>query len=235
MVEKPGYNYLPSPNGALGGDGRVWADPEDTVIVGESDGSTDYYPPLRPGNNGTVPPGGTVTTPPNSNPSEVVDEDGNTTEVLPGAPTFVPNGGTITAPTLRVVTDDAMIRVRVNPRYPSLGGGNSYPVILYLCEIIVKDAGLGYKPTDKVVIKPDYGAKAEPKFDNFGRLLSVKVTAGGEGVQEMPKVYIESETGFGSRIIPKFCIDRLGIDDLEREPSLQDKVVTVIDCVGKVI
>ena len=93
---------------------------------------------------------------------------------------------------------------------------------------------MGYKDTDQVVIKPDYGATATPKFDNFGRLLSVKVTAGGEGFLEVPRVYIKSDTGFNSEIIPKFCIDRKGVDDLEREPSLQDKVITVIDCVGKV-
>ena len=47
-------------------------------------------------------------------------------------------------------------------------------------------------------------------------------------------VFIMTETGFGGNIIPKFCIDRVGVDDLNRNPSLQDKVVTVINCVGKV-
>jgi hypothetical protein len=233
IIKEPGFGYLPSPDGSLGGDGSTWADAQDTIITGESDGSTDYYPPLQPGNNGTVPPGGTVTTPPNSNSTEIVDENGNAEEVLPGVPTFSPNGGTITAPR-KNETDINLRGIKVNPRYPSLGGNNSYPVVLYLCEIIVNQAGLGYKDTDQVVIKPDYGATATPKFDNFGRLLSVKVTAGGEGFLEVPRVYIKSDTGFNSEIIPKFCIDRKGVDDLEREPSLQDKVITVIDCVGKV-
>jgi len=78
------------------------------------------------------------------------------------------------------------------------------------------------------------GATAVPKFDKFGRLLSIKVTAGGEGFQEIPKCYIKSNSGFGSKITPKFCIDRLGEDDLDREPSLQDKIVSVIDCVGTI-
>ena len=233
IVKEPGYGYLPSPDGSLGGDGTTWADAQDTIITGVSDGSTDYYPPLQPGNTGTVPPGGTITTPPNSNSTEIVDENGNAEEILPGIPTFSLNGGTITAPTKNEF-DINLRGIKVNPKYPSLGGGNSYPVVLYLCEIIVNDAGLGYKDTDQVIIKPDYGATATPKFDNFGRLLSVKVTAGGEGFQEVPRVYIKSETGFGSEIIPKFCIDRKGADDLEREPSLQDKIITVVDCVGKV-
>ena len=78
------------------------------------------------------------------------------------------------------------------------------------------------------------GATAVPKFDNFGRLISIKVTNGGEGFTTRPEVYIKTQTGFGARMIPKFCIDRVGIDDLERNPSLQDKIVTVISCVGKV-
>lgn len=235
IVEEPGYGYLPSPDGSLGGDGTVWANPQDTIIIGESDGSPDYYPPIRPGNNGTVPPGGTVTTPPNSGSTEIVDEDGNAEEVLPGVPTFSENGGTITAPTIDLSLTDINVDVTLNQRYPSLGGSNSYPVVLYLCEVIVQDSGLGYKDTDPIIIEPNYGAKAEPKFDDFGRLMSVKVTAGGEGFQEVPKVYIETQTGFGADMIPKFCIDRLGSDDLERDPSLQDKVVSVVDCVGKVV
>ena len=105
---------------------------------------------------------------------------------------------------------------------------------MYLCELIVDESGMDYQPTDKVVIKPDMGATAVPKFDRFGRLLSIKVTAGGEGFQEMPQCYIESDSGFGSFIVPKFCIDRIGENDLEREPGLQDKVISVIDCVGSI-
>ena len=38
----------------------------------------------------------------------------------------------------------------------------------------------------------------------------------------------------GETFTPKFCIDRIGIDDLERNPQLQDKVISVVDCVGKI-
>ena len=47
----------------------------------------------------------------------------------------------------------------------------------------------------------------------------------------MPKVYIQSETGFNARITLKLCIDRIGEDRI-KEPGLQDKLVSVIDCVG---
>ena len=71
-----------------------------------------------------------------------------------------------------------------------------------------------------------------PTFNELGQLTSVKVTSGGEGIRENPKIYIESETGFNAEIIPRFCIDRVGIDEV-REPTVQDKIITVIDCVGK--
>ena len=238
IVREPGYGYLPSPNGSSGGDGNTWKDPDETTIIGDGsfvpskgglvdvgDGfGTDYYPPIPPGNTIQIPPGGTVTTPPNSNLTDGYDNDGNLIEILPGTPTFFLSGGSMTSPSIRKDID-------FTDRYPST---TSYPVIIYLCELIVDKSGMDYRPTDEVVIEPDMGATAVPNFDKFGRLLSIKVTAGGEGFQEIPKCYIKSNSGFGSKITPKFCIDRLGEDDLDREPSLQDKVVSVIDCVGTI-
>ena len=72
-----------------------------------------------------------------------------------------------------------------------------------------------------------------PTFNELGQLTSVKVVSGGEGVKENPTIYIESETGFNAEIIPRFCIDRIGVDEI-REPTTQDKIISVIDCVGKV-
>ena len=271
IVVNPGYDYLPGPDGSSGGDGTVWAPKDNTVITGDpGDGSTDYYPPVPPGNTVGIPTNGTVTTPPNSNPADVVEPGGGLIEVLPGVPTFIPNGGTITSPPLsggdvspgyQATSENNNVYPPNNPHvwlpvdrsggpwdpnttykagdlvsigtkgtYPST---DSYPVILYLCELIVDQSGMDYRPEDEIVIEPSMGATAVPKFDKFGRLLSIKVTAGGEGFTTRPKVFIRSQTGFGAHIIPKFCIDRVGVNDLERNPTLQDKVVTVINCVGK--
>ena len=72
-----------------------------------------------------------------------------------------------------------------------------------------------------------------PTFNELGQLISVKVVSGGEGVKENPTIYIESETGFNAEIVPRFCIDRVGVDQV-KEPTAQDKIISVIDCVGKV-
>lgn len=116
--------------------------------------------------------------------------------------------------------------------YPTSSNG-SYPVILYLCEIFIDESGINYSPGDKIIIEPDIGAVAEPKFDARGRVTSIKVTESGEGFTEYPTLYIQSETGYNAVLRPKLCIDRVGNDEL-KEPTFQDKVITVIDCVGKV-
>lgn len=240
IIVESGYGYLPSPDGSSGGGGSIWKRADQTTVIGDGsfnpgNGSSsgddngrfgrDYYPPIPPGNTVPIPPGATVTTPPNSNLTEGSDNEGNGVEILPGAPLFFPNGGSMTSPT---IMEDIDI---VDILYPST---SSYPVIMYLCELIVDKSGVDYQPTDEVVIEPDMGATAKPKFDKFGRLLSIKVTAGGEGFKQIPEVYVKTKTGFGSKITPKFCIDRLGENDLEREPGLQDKVISVVDCVGAV-
>jgi len=171
IVVNPGYGYLPSPDGSSGGDGSIWKPADNTIIIGDGsfnpgngsssgddDGrfGTDYYPPIPPGNTVPIPPGATVTTPPNSNLTEGSDNEGNGVEILPGSPLFFPNGGSMTSPTIMEDIDKLIVL------YPST---SSYPVIMYLCELIVDKSGVDYQPTDEVVIEPDMGATATPKFD----------------------------------------------------------------------
>ena len=259
IVTYPGYDYLTGPNGAQGGDGGVWAGPDNTVITAIPPGSsTDYYPPIPPGNTVSIPPDGVVTTPIDSEPTEGVSSDGEIIPIPPGVPTPFPGGGSLTTPPIIEDGGDFIPQPGGGDFIPQPGGGgeqdvgvdapefsvrrslrrypstDAYPVILYLCEIIVDKSGIDYQPGDEVIIEPNHGAKAEAKFDEYGRVLSVKVTEGGEGFVSVPKVFIKSKTGFGSKLIPKFCIDRVGLNDLERNPALQDQIISVVDCVGKV-
>ena len=216
IVVQPGKDYLPSPNGSTGGDGRVWADPDDTTIVGPDN---VVQVPIPPEVTVPVVPGDTVTTPPGT---VIETDDGET--IIGGNPTVITIPSTITTPPKTITPFPQQL--------PSSDVG-SYPVILYLCDVIIENTGINYQDGDKIVIEPSFGATAEPKFGDFGKVISIKVTNGGEGFTEIPNIYIESETGFNAELIPKFCIDRIGENDLEREPELQDKVVSVVDCVGK--
>jgi hypothetical protein len=229
IVEDPGYGYLTSPDGSLGGDGRTWSDSNQTTVR-RSDGTWDI--PYDIGENIVVFVGDTIRTPFGSS-SEIVEyveaaggeTSGRTIQVPGGIQFSVPFNGIITAP-------DSSSTSIMNGEYP-IKDTEQYPVILYLCDAIIRNPGVGYQEGDKIIIEPSYGAEMVPTFNELGQLTSVKVVSGGEGILENPKIYIESETGFNAEIIPRFCIDRVGIDEV-REPTVQDKIISVIDCVGKV-
>ena len=219
IVLKSGRGYLPAEDGSLGGDGRTWATRNDTTIQ-HIDNS--YEVPIPPGFIVNVRNGDTVRTPIGSR--VVIEPTGE--ELLGGKDTFIKGGaGSFTAPAAD--TDSLSLR----GDYPSSSAG-TYPVILYLCDIPILDSGVGYQEGDQIIIEPSLGAKAIPKFDGFGRLLSIKVTEGGEGFTSRPDIYIKSETGINAKLIPKFCIDRVS-EERVREVGL-DKVIQVVDCVGKV-
>ena len=219
----PGTGYLAAPDGSKGANEYTWSDPEDTIVKKPNG---DYEVPRPPGNIIVVGPGDEVITPPGTIiVTEPIDGDqGGGEEIRGGIPTTLTVPGVITSPKPDFSRQSGV--------YPTESTG-SYPVILYLCEIFIDDSGINYNFEDKVVIEPDIGAKAEAKFDSQGRVTSVKVTVQGEGFTEFPRVYIRSETGYNAQLRPKLCIDRVGSDEL-KQPTSQDKIISVIDCVGKI-
>jgi len=217
IVIDPGFGYLPDPDGSKGGDGNKWSDPDDTIIIRDD----VYDPPTPPGNVVEVVPGDSVELPPGTS-TEIIGDDCVQT-LRGGRAEIVTCGGKFTTPR------PSYEKIRGN--YPNLSTG-SYPVVLYLCEIRVLESGVNYASTDEVVIEPNFGAKASLQLGDQGVVLSVKVTESGEGFREVPNVYIKSETGYNAVLVPKLCIDRVGDDEL-KQPRLQDKVVSVVDCVGK--
>ena len=64
----------------------------------------------------------------------------------------------------------------------------TYPVILYLCELIVDESGLDYGPLDEIVIEPDMGANTRSlSLIIFGRLISSKLRMVVKVSQQDPK------------------------------------------------
>ena len=236
-----GTGYLPAPDGSRGGNGYTWADPEDTIVKKENGDYEVPRPPgniliVNPGDEVTLPPGTTIVTEPQPGGtiSTVTDTAGNTIIVREdagvGGGEEIRGGNSVTITKPGVFTSPLPNYERISGTYPTENTG-SYPVIMYLCEIFIDDSGINYNFEDRVVIEPDIGAKAEAQFDDQGRVVSVKVTVQGEGFTEYPRVYIRSETGYNAQLRPKLCIDRVGSDEL-KEPQTQDKIVSVIDCVG---
>jgi len=231
VVEQGGTDYLPAPNGCTGGDGREWKCENDTEITHPGGGDISgpiIEVPIPPGNVIEVQPGDIVNTPCCSEViTEPIENDPTTGgETIKGCSTHV-----VQKPG-RFTTPQTGCPGRTQGTYPSSSDG-SYPVILYLCEIIIAEAGIAYQPGDEVVIQPDLGTAAAIEVDEQGRIIKVQVTEGGEGFKELPKVFVRSATGFNAELLPKFCVQRVGEDEVAN-PELQDKIVTVIDCVGKV-
>ena len=225
IMDDSGSGYIPNLDGDLGGDGRVWATKDETTVKRE-DGTYDR--PYVPGENIDVYVGDFIRIPDNT----TTQTDNQI--IVGGDYVLVTNSGTITAPTrdTSLTSIQTLAGSNVDLNYPELDSGK-YPVILYLCGLEIVDSGFNYSESDRIVIEPSYGATAIPTFGAFGALEGIKVTSGGEGFKEVPNIYIESETGFNAKILPRFCIDRVSADQL-KEPGIQDKIVSVVDCVGKI-
>ena len=230
IVLDPGADYTPTPNGNKGGFGSVWKYSNETLITHPD---RTFDPPIPPGYEVEVRPGDGVELPPGS---EIVTEPIDVNPTLDGTTGETGGGETIIGGATHIVlhpgrfTTPFPLDKPVGESYPSESDG-AYPVLLYLCEIIIQEAGVGYQTGDEVVIEPSYGATAVMEADNVGRVSKVKVTAGGEGFQEMPLIYVRSATGFNSVLSAKFCVKQVGKDEMF-EPEAQDKVVTVVNCVG---
>ena len=228
IIVEPGAGYLAGPDGSKGANGYTWADPEDTTVK-HPDGSYDTPKPpgipiiVNPGDEVETPSGTIVITEPQPGGTDDGIGQGGGEEIIGGGPFIITSPGVFTSPKPDFE--------KTAGQYPVVSSG-SYPVLLYLCDVLILDSGFNYSEGDQIIIEPDIGAKAEAKFDAQGRVTSIKVTEGAEGFTEFPTLYIKSNSGYNAVLRPRLCIDRVGSDEL-REPMVQDKIVSVIDCVGK--
>ena len=215
IIDNPGTGYLSNTDGSLGGDGRTWAKSNQTTVL-RSDGT--YDTPYNPGNIIKLSPGDKVCIPPNSS-IEIGSQ-------------IITGGCTVVNDNLEIESPMPITNNKIAGQYPSLNSGE-YPVIISLENIIIQNGGFGYNDGDKIVIEPSNGASAIPKFGAFGSLESIRITTFGEGFLEVPKIYIDSKTGSNAVLSPKFKINSISTNEMA-EPTIQDQIISVVDCVGKV-
>ena len=238
VVTNPGSGYLPRPDDSKGGDGRTWAEKDQTIVIRDNDGDPTFEPPKSPGIRVCFKAGDSVILPQGTN----VTLEPSGQEIFGGIKTTIEEAGCITTPT-PTDTGDGIGGTGAGIGGTGAGGTGSdgrdfpednegkYPVVLKLEDLLIEDSGSNYNTDDKIIIEPSFGAEAKPNFDRFGRLISVDVINSGEGFNTMPDVYISSRSGLGAKMLPKFEIDRIGKD---REQEFDKfKVIQVIDCVGK--
>jgi len=185
VMDDTGTGYLTAPDGSQGGDGRTWADADETTVRRFNN---TYDPPYRPGSVITVCPGDEVTYPGGSSVIITGDECQD-----------------ITAPPL----DDT---IKGGP-FPSTGTGD-YPVVLELEGINVTDSGLNYDCSkDKVIMQPSHGCEFKLRCDALGSIIGVDVVRGCVGFNEDPDIYIQSDTGYNAKLMPVFKVNKME-DDL---------------------
>lgn len=251
VIDNPGDGYLSRPNGDIGGDGRVWS-PKENTVVKTPDGKWEQY---RPGEPIPEREGDIIIKPEDRRiiDGAIVDDEtgdggGLINPIGPGGdaiPGFDGGYGDIPQD---ISIDDKIGIIRNISRIPGTGANGatefdafpsinigSYPTILYLCDLYVKNRGINYSPGDEVVIEPNFGAKVEVNFGPFGTVESLKIMDSGNGFVETPRIYIKSETGYNAEIYPIFCISNIGNDTEGKELTFEErqKVVTIVDCVGK--
>ena len=109
--------------------------------------------------------------------------------------------------------------------------GSTYPVIACIDTIYALNPGFGFDCSkDTITIVPDMGAKAViEECDDEGGIIKIKVINCGAGYNEIPDVFINTDTGYNAMLYPVMKFHRPDIETPEGTNVLQ-----VIDCVGNV-
>ncbi len=207
-----GDGYLAAPDGSLGGNGTVWKE-SDEGYVQTKDGNYYVVQPFRP----------------------IAANAGDTYYPPDGSPVVLQEDQIITLPL-----------VPVTPPKPETIG-IPYNVVLSIDSIEVLDNGFGYNPGDSVIITPDNGAKAELVVNDDGTINKINIVSPGTGFTDLPEIRTNSPTGFNAVFAPVLKVTRVPTTTEPTTPVLSatpatpisaavpaDKIISVIDCVGKV-
>lgn len=223
VVIDSGVGYLSKPDGSTGAGGAKFSDPEDTILLCGSGG----YTPIPPGETIQVKGGDQIFLPSGTN-TQIYNSDGELTQNVDGkgplSPIDILESGTLTTPQPQedigqITSDNATA---------------GYDVVLEVNEVFIENPGINYDVNDEITVEPSNGLELEPKYDENGKLIDVKVANPGIGFVEFPEIRIYSDTGFNANIIPIFNVLRL--KEYEDRGTIPNGVesISVVDCVGKI-
>ena len=196
-VIQPGIDYLGQPDGSTGGDGEVWAKPDDTSIK-HSDGV--YEIPKPPGNVVVVVPGDEVLLPPGT---VVETEPLTSTEIqesLPATPS-VPDGAIIGIP----VPDEEPLDASEPPKDETgeLINTNGGEIINGGKPFICQNAGKFTTPTLPLAQpKGEYPITSSGAYPAILYLCDIIIDSMGINYQQGDEVVIEPNSG--AKVEPLF-------------------------------
>tara|TARA_R110000868_G_scaffold298903_2_gene559068 strand:- start:2184 stop:4823 length:2640 start_codon:yes stop_codon:yes gene_type:complete len=166
--------------------------------------------------------------------------DGNYYVVQPNRPIAATVGSTYYPPNGSpvVLKEDQTITlglVPVTPPQPE-SVGTPYNVSLCLDSIEVLDGGFGYNPDDEIIITPDNGTVAKLVVNEEGSVQRINIEKSGCGFIDLPEIRTNSPTGFNATFAPVLKAYRTpsGTTSQPVTPTITDRVISVIDCVGKI-
>lgn len=236
IVEQSGIGYLPAPDGDQGGDERIWATRCQSTIQ-RSNGI--WEDPYDPGEIMTIRIGDRVQLAGQS-PYIAIQDETVTAPPCPPVTAFVGNPGSTSIGLTNLPVGNNFTDSGIQPSTSAA----QYPVVLSLCDVEIRNPGVNYSKSDKIIVTPNNGAALEPIFDSLGSLEKINITSVGVGYTERPIITIETETGYNADIVPILCVNRL-TGDIAREQlkdregqveiPLGEKIVSVVDCVGKIV
>ena len=123
----------------------------------------------------------------------------------------------------------------VPPSLPDVSQELTYPVVTIIDEIYIENSGFGYQPGDTLEVVPNNGAVIEPVINERDEITDIIIVKPGYGFTDIPEIVINSSTGYNAKLIPVLRavpLDAIAnINDIE--PSTP--VITVVDCVGRVV
>jgi len=228
-VSKQGLNYLARPDGSIGGDGKVYARADQTVVRAPN-GEFRVFDPntaiVVPSESCIyLPQGGCVTF-----PEGTVDELGNDVSG------YQCGRGLTLGSSFCVKQQHGMITpIPEEQVEPDI---DTFPVVLEMGDIIAERSGVSYTQGDTVTISGDEQEITYPLIlGTNGEVIAVNVPDDerGLGFTDVPDITINTQTGAGARLLPTLRVKYRGEDNIELALSrvTPDKIISVVDCVGK--
>ena len=230
VMDSPGVNYPPAPDGSVGGSGNTFADADQTIIRDEEGNNVAIKPDratcFGAGSIVFIPAGGAV-----EFPEGTVDQQGNDASGYQEGRGLTEGNG--------FVVDQEYCIVTPKPtKDDNMEDGLSYEVVMELDELAVNQIGISYNDGDTVCIEGDGNTICYPlELSVGGSIIGVTIPDDqrGQGFTDIPTVTINTKTGAGGEITPSLRIKYRGKDNLEEvyEDVTQDQIISVVDCVGK--